>query len=147
MTDITVTALVPEGDLHAGNPVWVTVTLANPSTTPIRINKRMAVGYKDHLSREIFITLRDDAGNEITCPAPVDYDRNFSGPEDYVFLPPGRSLSTRFDLNAWHSLDRPGTYSLEVHYQADEPLARKPRDLVTGVFSSPPVPFTLASPD
>lgn len=104
----------------------------------------MAVGHRDNLSREIFITIRDNAGNEIPCRDPIDYNRNFSGPEDYELLPQGRSLSTRFDLNAWHSLDRPGTYSLEVYYQADEPLARKPRDVATGVFSAPPVSFTLA---
>jgi hypothetical protein len=120
-------------------PCPVTVTLNNVGEAPVRVNGRLAAGYRQHLAREIFAELLNPTTGE---PAPireVDYDRNFSPVSDYILLEPGQRIEATFDLSAWYAPVEPGDYRLVVYYQGDENLASPPADVGRGIYASEPV--------
>ncbi|MEP0825169.1 MAG: hypothetical protein HRF40_06765 [Nitrososphaera sp.] len=108
------------------------------------VNKRLAIGYRDNISREIFADLINlDTGEPARIDA-VDYNRNFSPASDYVYLQPGETISTLFDLFEWYPPVYDGTYRLVVYYQADEPMATAaPPDVVSGVIESNQIVLTI----
>jgi hypothetical protein len=117
----------------------VKVTLTNNDSVAQIVNRRMAVGYRDTLARELFGDLTNIASGLPANISVVDYDRNFSSPSDYISLPPGQSIERSFDLFEWYAPTKPGTYRLTMHYQADEKLARAPQNVVKGIYTSEPV--------
>ena len=80
---------------------------------------------------------------EVVSQKALLYQRNFSSPEDYVWLAPGQSIATSFDLFEWYSLPSTGEFELVVCYQADEPLAPKPDGLLAGTYCSERVAFNV----
>lgn len=120
-----------------GGSCPVRVRLRNDGATPTVVNRRLAMGYGDNLSRELFVSLVDASGAEVAVDR-LDYNRSFSPPDDYVELPPGAELSTTVDILEWHPIRQAGSYRLVFHYQADEELASPPRSLACGVYSSLP---------
>ena len=121
------------------HPCKIEVRLTNQSLNPVLVNRRLAVGYRDSHARELFAeVLKRGTGEIVSKPAQL-YNRNFSSPDDYVWLAPGQSVSTTFDLFEWYTLPGPGEYHLIVYYQADEPLAAKPPDLLIGTYASAPI--------
>jgi hypothetical protein len=136
--NLTLEIDLPDAAARLDRPYPIIVRLTNHSAEPVLVNHRMAVGYRDHLARELFAELLDSASGE---PAPlfeVDYNRDFSTPEDYQALNRGESIQATFDLLDWYRPIQPGTYKLVVFYQADEPLARPPAGTLRGIFSSAP---------
>ena len=130
---------VLEGSISLRKPCQVEVTVVNEGRGRLLINGRLAVGYKNTLSRELFADLEESTSHAKARIIEVDYDRNFSPRSDYVNLEPGGSLSRSFDLFEWYAPTQPGVYQLVMHYQADEPLASFPEDVARGTYSSPPV--------
>ena len=125
------------------HPCKIEVRLTNQSLNPVLINRRLAVGYRDSHARELFAeVLKPESGEIVSKPALL-YNRNFSSPDDYVWLAPGQSISTTFDLFEWYTLPGPGAYDLIVYYQADEPLAAKPAGLLAGTYASEPVSLSV----
>jgi hypothetical protein len=64
-------------------------------------------------------------------------------PEDYVWLAPGQSMTTSFDLFEWYSLPFAGEFERIGCYQADEPLAAKPAELLSGTYCSERIAFNI----
>ena len=121
----------------------VEVTVANDTPQPVTVNARLAPGYRDSSSREVFVEVFDGE-RQVAAPA-MDYERHPPQRDDYVELAPNQSLTSDFDLPYWYRLPGPGEYELVVHYQADEPLALDVPGLVSGTHSSVRVPFRLPS--
>jgi len=122
--------------VRVSGPCNVEVRLTNQSADAVLINKRLAVGYRDSHARELFAEVFKRESTEIVSQKALLYERAFSLPEDYVRLVPGQSVSTTFDLFEWYSLPTPGDFELVVYYQADEPLAAKPAELLRGTYAS-----------
>jgi hypothetical protein len=122
--------------VHFSGPCRVEVRLTNQSPDAVLINKRLAVGYRDSAARELFAEVFKRESTEIVSQKALLYERAFSPPEDYVWLAPGQSVSTSFDLFEWYSLPTRGDFELIVYYQADEPLAAKPAGLLSGTYAS-----------
>jgi hypothetical protein len=121
----------------------VRVTLANEGHEPRLVNRRMAPGHPQILSRELFANVVEAATGR---PAPmllVRYDRDFPSPGDYGPLPPGERLSTTFDLFDWYPVTAPGRYRATVSYQADEAAAHPPEGVARGVYVSEPFEFEV----
>lgn len=128
----------PEEPLTPGGARRITARLTNRGVAPVVINRRLAIGYRDHLSRELFAELKKA---ETRVPVPVrevDYDRSFSPPSDYGPLAPGQSIEKTFDFFEWYRPAKSGTYWLVLHYQADEKLASPPPGTLGGIVSSRP---------
>lgn len=124
-------------------PCMVEIRVTNKGPQPVRINRRLAVGYRNSQARELFLEVFKKGSTEVVSKQALLYERDFSPPDDYVWLAPEQSVSALFDLFKWYSLPSPGEYELMVHYQADEPLAAKPADLLTGTYSSGRVAFRI----
>jgi hypothetical protein len=109
----------------------------------VLINRRLAVGYRDSHARELFAEVFKPGSSEIVSQPALLYKRDFSSPADYVWLVPGESVSTSFDLFEWYSLPSAGEFELIVCYQADEPLAPKPAELLLGTYCSERLAFSV----
>jgi hypothetical protein len=124
-------------------PSKIEVRLTNQSPNPVLINRRLAVGYRDSHARELFAEVLNPETREIVSKPAQLYNRNFSSPDDYVWLASGQSVSTTFDLFEWYTLPSAGDFELIVYYQADEPLAAKPPGLLAGTYASEPVSLSV----
>jgi hypothetical protein len=124
-------------------PCKIEVRLTNRSLDAVLINRRLAVGYRDSVARELFVEVYKRESGEVVSQKALLYQRNFSSPEDYVWLAPGQSIATSFDLFEWYSLPSAGEFELVVCYQADEPLAPKPAGLLPGTYCSGRVAFNI----
>jgi hypothetical protein len=121
-----------------GQPCPVRVTVTNGGGAPARINKRLAVGYRDSAAREVFATWeRADAPG--TAPTLVTRDYQRDDATEYAMLAPGESVSTEFDLWRWYRPTEAGTYRIVFHYQADEKHRGTPPDVIAGVFDAAPI--------
>jgi hypothetical protein len=124
-------------------PASVEVRLTNQQAEPVLINKRLGVGYRNDPNREVFAEVFRRGGKEAISEEARDYQRNRPQPADYVWLQPGESVSTSFDLFRWYTLPGPGEYELVISYRADDGLGAPPEGLLTGVHSSQRVPFAV----
>ena len=70
-------------------PAPVAVTITNTSADPLLVNRRLAPGYRDAISRELWADIRDADGAPAAV-ATIDYERDLPGPEDYAELAPAR---------------------------------------------------------
>ncbi|MEM9324166.1 MAG: hypothetical protein AAGA85_00860 [Bacteroidota bacterium] len=124
-------------------PVTVTVRLTNASEERQLINGRMAVGYANSLSRELYCVIQQMKTPLDLSSTELDINRDFSPASDYQWLAPGQSLKASFDLLEYYHVTVPGDYSLQVFYQADEALANTPADIVRGTIESEDTPISL----
>jgi hypothetical protein len=129
--------------LRRPGPAVVEVRLTNIGDQPIIVNARLAPGYCDSPSREVFAKIYTAHSGHLVGQPALQYDRHPPVRADYVKLLPGRTLTTDFDLLNWYRLPGPGEYELIVFYQADEPLAVEVPGLLRGIHASERVAFVL----
>jgi hypothetical protein len=131
------------GPVARSGPAPVSVTVTNVSDAPLLVNRRLAPGYRDSTSRELWADVRDESG----APAPVatiDYERDLPVPEDYATLAPQESVAGEFDLFHYARPQRPGHYVVTIVYQADEPVAGPPAEVVAGEHAAEPLSIDVA---
>lgn len=138
-TSLKVKAVLAEASVASGAPCVMTVQVSNDASETVLVNSRMAVGYADSLSRELFVEMIDVATGVPPKMVEIDYERPFSPTVDFVPLLPGETVSARFDLFDWYAPLSKGRFRIVVHYQADEPLAKAPDGVAKGVYSSDPL--------
>ncbi len=120
---------VPADPLRRSDPVPVTVVLINAGSAPVVVNRRMAPGYADSVSREVYFDVDGDYGQR-------KYQRDLPGPTDFGPLAAGAQIGAEIDLLGWYRLRAPGTYHVRAHYQCDEELADRPAGTFAGVLDS-----------
>jgi hypothetical protein len=130
------------GPVARSGPAPVRVTVTNISGAPVLVNRRLAPGYRDSTSRELWAEVRDESGAPAAA-ATIDYERDMPGPDDYGPLAPGESITGGFDLFHYVRPQRPGRYRVTIVYQADEALARPPADVVAGEHAAEPVELAV----
>ncbi len=123
-------------EIQEGKSCEVLVEIKNVSSSGTIVNKRLAVGYQNSLSRELYVTICSEGSVENVGLQKVLYERLFSTPEDYVWLPSGEKINTKFSLFDWYEFPKAGKYTIQICYQADENLAYIPEGLCAGVFCS-----------
>lgn len=121
----------------------VHVRVRNAGDAPVRVARRLAVGYRETDGRELFAEVHPPGSDELVSRMVKLYDRDPARPEDYVPLAPGEALATDFDLLRWYALPGPGAYELEVFYEGDGLLAPHVEGAARGVYGSGRVPFEL----
>jgi hypothetical protein len=136
MAILDVKARILTQSVRLSQPCNVEVRLTNQSRDALLINRRLAVGYRHSHARELFVEVFEPESGEIVSQPALLYHRDFSPPDDYVRLAPGQSIATSFDLFEWYTLPSAGNFELVVYYQADEPLAARPAELVVGTYAS-----------
>jgi hypothetical protein len=130
---LIVTAKIPD-EIEAGQPLPVNVEITNVSDFPVVVNKRLSVGYRNSLSRELFVLVFIAGTHVESGIQKLLYERPFSTGEDYIRLKPDEKIKKEFNLFEWYEMPKAGKYDISVCYQADEDLAYKPDDVVKGVF-------------
>ena len=128
-------------EIRAGSPIKVELVLQNNSDSSFVVNKRMAIGYKSSLSRELYVELKFENDGENLPYYESDINRDFSPKSDYVSLAPGEKLSRIIDLYEFYTPKGPGNYQAIIYYQADEELASLPKNVLKGTYKSDPVYF------
>jgi hypothetical protein len=123
---------VPDEPLRRADPRPVTVVLTNDGTAPVVVNRRMAPGYVDSDSREVYFDVNGEYGR-------CKYERNPPTPGDFAPLGPGAQLTVEVDLLGWYRLREAGTYRVRAHYCCDEDWANPPPGTFWGVVDSNPV--------
>jgi hypothetical protein len=126
------------GPVARSGPAPVTVTVTNVSDAPVLVNRRLLPGYRGSTSRELWADVRDETGASAAV-ATIDYERDLPAPDDYGELAPGESMSGQFDLFHYARPQRPGRYGVTIVYQADEPVAGPPTEVVTGEHAGEPI--------
>jgi len=119
-------------------PAPVAVTVTNVSDAPVVVNRRLAPGYRDSTSRELWADIHDATGAPAEV-ATIDYERDLPGPGDYGELAPDESISGGFDLFHYARPRHPGRYTVTVVYQADEAAADPPGGVVAGEHAADPI--------
>jgi hypothetical protein len=116
---LTLTASTAGDRFAVAAPIPVRLALTNQSANPVWINGRLGVGYPDGLCREIFFTVRDDAGRVLPVPDAVRVDAHRLPPTqlDFVQLRPRQAVTGQLDLALWCPFEQPGSFSVEFHYQ------------------------------
>jgi len=119
-----------------GQHCEINVEIVNVSNSLVVVNKRLSVGYRESLSRELFVSIfATDSDNEAGIQK-VLYERPFSTRMDFIQIKPGEKIAAKFNLFDWYEIPKSGIYNLVVCYQADEELAFKPEGVVEGLFCS-----------
>jgi hypothetical protein len=130
------------GPVARSGPAPVTVTVTNVSDAPVLVNRRLAPGYRDSSSRELWADVRDESGAPAAVST-IDYERELPAPEDYGELAPQESVAGEFDLFHYARPRSPGRYEVTVVYQADEAIARPPAGTVAGEHAADPIAFVV----
>lgn len=129
---------LPNKPIYLSQNLPVKVSLFNKGHAPVVINSRLAVGYENSLSRELYADLKNlDTGQPAIYPA-TDINRDFPVVSDYKPLLPGDSISVTFNLFEYYPIKKSGSYEIILHYQADEKLAKIPEGTWRGILSSEP---------
>jgi hypothetical protein len=126
------------GPVARSGPAPVRVTVTNVSDGPVLVNRRLAPGYRDSTSRELWADVRGEDGAEAAV-ATIEYERDLPRPEDYVELARGESVSGEFDLFHYARPRWPGRYAVTITYQADEAVASPPAGVVAGEHPADPI--------
>ena len=126
------------GPVGRSGPAPVTVTVTNVSDAPVLVNRRLAPGYRDSTSRELWADIRDATGAPAEV-ATIDYERDLPAPDDYGELAPDESISAGFDLFHYARPQHPGRYVVTIVYQADEAAADPPAGVVAGEHAAEPI--------
>lgn len=143
MQPLRVDAVVQTTPIRLSMPAWVEVKLTNQQTEPVLINKRLAIGYRNSVDRELFAEVFPRGGDKVISRQAAYYQRDPALASDYIWLQPGETVSTAFDLVDWYTLPGPGEYELVVSYQADDSPDGHPEGLLSGIHSSDRVPFDV----
>ena len=142
---VLLTAKLLTSEIHTGNPILIEVVLENISDSSVVINKRMSVGYKSSISRELFADLRYEGDDQDVPYYESDINRDFSKASDYIAIKPGKSLSETIDLMEFYTPKGPGKYVLTIYYQADEKMAILPENVLKNVYGSNAISFEVRS--
>jgi hypothetical protein len=143
MAPLRVEAVPETNPNQRSRPATVAVKLTNQHAEPVLVNKRLAMGYRNSLDRELFAEVFPRGGNDVISKEARDYQRDPPAATDYVWLQPGESVSTSFNLFRWYTLPGPGEYDLVVNYRGDDAPDAQTEGLLTGVHSSERVPFDV----
>ncbi|MET0817907.1 MAG: hypothetical protein ABWZ67_10135 [Solirubrobacteraceae bacterium] len=130
-------------DARGPTTIPVHVRIRNDGEAPVRVARRLAVGYRDADGRELFAEVHPPGSDELVSRQTKLYDRDPAKPEEYVPLAPGEELATDFDLIRWYALPGPGSYELQVFYEGDGMLAPQVDGAARGIYASGRVPFDL----
>ncbi|MGH2968620.1 MAG: hypothetical protein ACRDK0_06095 [Solirubrobacteraceae bacterium] len=131
------------GDARWPTTARVDVRVRNEGPQPVKVARRLAVGYRETDGRELFAEVYPRGSDEVVSRMTKLYDRDPAAAEEYVALAPGEELDTTFDLLRWYGLPGPGSYDLEVFYEGDGLLAPEVEGAARGVHGSGRVPFEL----
>jgi hypothetical protein len=143
---LTLTARADATTFRRGASIPIVLTLANTSTTPLWVNRRIGVGYQDSLFREVYFTVTDAVTGAVVPVADKDRaDAHRLPPSraDFAELAPGAMRSERIDLAIWFRFPRAGRYRVAFTYHNDADGAEHELRAFTGVVAAAPIELAI----
>jgi len=143
-TLMTMRVFAAKGSYLIGEPIVLTVALANGSSEPLWINGRLLLAQPRSSSGEIWLDVRDDKA----VPFQGSLDALDAAPAPasaYRILQPDDVVARNIVLDPAYELDRPGTFTIVAHY-ADHNPQRPPPPPGTHPATeatAPPVTITI----
>lgn len=117
-------------------PFLVRVILSNKSNEAIIVNKRLALGLKQQLSRELYPALVNAQTGEPVERKYVKINRDKAKREDYTSLASGESIEKTLDVFSIYPVVEEGLAELMLFYQADESYSNAPDNVFRGIIES-----------
>jgi hypothetical protein len=136
--------VIPQQDsAYLNQPLDLEITLTNIGDSAVIINKRMEIGYKNSISRELYADVEDLDNPQNMAYSPVKINRNDPQANDYDILQRGESLSRTIDFFHYYHPKKPGKYKITMYYQADETLKNRPVNVWKGIVVARPVTIEI----
>ena len=122
--------------MRENEPFYINVTLTNVSDQEVLINSRLAVGFEDDISREIYFQLKEVESGKEASLIPLDINREDAEKENFQNLKSKESISTKVNFANFYIPEKKGKYELTGFYQADENSFNRPDEVIKGIFKS-----------
>jgi hypothetical protein len=99
-------------------PILAIITLKNIGKKPIRVRKRLQLGYNDNSDREIYLEIFDKQDREYLIYNHSDY---LTWVLDYQKLMPGETLTVQYDITTYYRIlkTKEGEYKIRVVYDPE----------------------------
>ena len=119
--DLKLEVVMSSKEIPLGDPIPVRIVLRNAGEVPVRVNKRLSMGYEGSLDREVYCKVwREGAVYSDFENWQVDYSRKALAETDFATLAPGDAAEREVDFYEWYHLGETGTYTIKVVYQPDD---------------------------
>jgi len=115
------------------------VKLTNADSFPIAVVGRLAIGYDDSDSREIYAIIRDRRSGQVVGKRAQLYQRESISRNQIKVLPPGGEVETEFNLFEWYDVPG-GDLEMQIVYDSTEAAKRFP-EIQSQIVKSDFVPF------
>lgn len=97
-------------------------TIKNHDSIPIKLVKRLSIGYEKTDNREIYLLITKNDSEENIAKNAVLYSREKATKDDFEWVQPGESINTNFTLEEWYELpNKP--FRIQAVYDPSESLS------------------------
>jgi hypothetical protein len=124
------------GPIYLNKPLWVTVTLKNIGQVPVLINKRLEMGYRKSISRELYAEMENMGTPKKPAYSPAKINRDDPAAEDYSSLQAGESITKKIDFFQYYHAKKPGKHKVQFFYQGNEARKNRPVDVYKPIIAS-----------
>lgn len=97
-------------------------TIKNHDSIPIKLVKRLSVGYENTDNREIYLLITKADSEKNIAKNAIFYSREKTTKNDFEWLQPGKSFTTDFVLKEWYDLPKE-PFEIQAVYDPTESLS------------------------
>jgi hypothetical protein len=136
------TVVTSKASYHVGEPVVLTVALANASSEPLWINGRLQLAQPTSKGGEIWFDVQDEKGR---LPAQGIADAALAPASTYRILKPDDVVAKHVVLDQFFEMDHPGSFTIVAHYKDPNPHRPPPPPGARPATeaTAPPVKITI----
>lgn len=98
------------------------VILHNQSKKPVKIVKRLAIGYQDSDAREIYLLMTHKNSNKNIAKRTVLYNRDYATKNDFKWLKPKEEFEIEIDIEKWYVIPN-DDFEIQVIYDPSESIS------------------------
>jgi len=132
--------------MATSRPMWLLVSLHNPTEETLLVNGRMVVGRADGAPdrREIDLKVSGPGGVEMEFTANTQAPAPGDG--DFVEIPAGGQHMKEIRIDAFFDMKQPGRYSVTVSYSNSVAMSRGGAEAFVGKVDALPVRVVVGLP-
>ncbi|MCF6350621.1 MAG: hypothetical protein L3J23_06260 [Flavobacteriaceae bacterium] len=97
------------------------VVLHNQSKNPVKIVKRLAIGYQDSDAREIYLMMFCKNNDKNIAKRTILYNRNNATKGDFEWLKPGEEFKVTYNIDKWYVIPNKD-FEIQAVYDPSESI-------------------------
>ncbi len=97
-------------------------TIKNHDSVPIKLIKRLSIGYENTDNREVYLLITKNDSEENIANNAVLYSREKATEDDFEWLQPGQSFKANFVLQEWYKLPKE-SFNIQAVYDPTESVS------------------------